>query len=152
MYDFEYLNPLNFDGVFKKFTQNNLLYNGNAAVPEEDETFLDKLGILLSSKRENFGGIEKGFTQSRTVEDTSIDYYLYRFGLSYEDLKKNNIQHLRKFLKTDGDSLYLPQYENSYYFYFGLKNGATAIEEFNKQFFSDCGNSKLISFPKIEIM
>ncbi|MBP3630546.1 MAG: hypothetical protein J6J23_03545, partial [Clostridia bacterium] len=41
--------------------------------------------------------------------------------------------------------MYLPQYENSYYFYFGLKNGATVLDEFNKQFFSECENGMLVT-------
>ena len=32
----------------------------------------------------------------------------------------------------------LPRYENSYYFYFGLKVGKTALDKFNSQFFATC--------------
>ena len=70
---------------------------------------------------------------------------MYRFGLTYEELKKSDQKHQRRFLVSDGGKLYLPQYENSYYFYFGLKNGATAIDEFNKQFFSECANGMLLA-------
>ena len=35
----------------------------------------------------------------------------------------------------------LPRYENSFYFYFGIKAGKTAIEKFNSQFFATCENA-----------
>lgn len=35
----------------------------------------------------------------------------------------------------------LPRYDNSFYFYFGIKPGSTAIEKFNSQFFSTCENA-----------
>lgn len=35
----------------------------------------------------------------------------------------------------------LPKYDNSFYFYFGIKPGSTAIEKFNSQFFSNCENT-----------
>lgn len=34
-----------------------------------------------------------------------------------------------------------PRYENSLYFYFGLKHGKTAIDKFNSQFFAECSDS-----------
>ena len=37
-----------------------------------------------------------------------------------------------------------PRYENSFYFYFGLKAGKTAIEKFNSKYFAECNNSNAI--------
>jgi hypothetical protein len=42
----------------------------------------------------------------------------------------------------DSDHHTLPRYENSFYFYFGLKVGKTAIDKFNSQFFAECYNSE----------
>lgn len=152
MYDFDYLKPINFDGSFSKFINGNNLYNRKVEQISEDERVLSDSGIMPTIERDGLGGLETGETQTRTIEETSIDYYLYRFGLSYDDLKTTNINHLRKFLKRNENGLYLPQYNNSYYFYFGLKNGATALDEFNKQFFAECENGKLdIGEPTIKI-
>lgn len=146
MYDFDFVKPINFDGSFKSVVKNNSLYNGKVTVPEEKESVWEKIGIDFNSdSRPDYDGDEYNNTQTRTIEDTSIDYYLYRFGLTYEELRKSDQKHQRRFLVSDGGKMYLPQYENSYYFYFGLKNGATAIDEFNKQFFSECANGMLLA-------
>lgn len=146
MYNFDFVKPINFDGAFKSVTKGNGLYNGKITVPKEDDTIWQKIGIdFKADSRPDYDQDEAVNTQTRTIEDTSIDYYLYRFGLTYEELKKSDQKHQRRFLVSDGGKFYLPQYENSYYFYFGLKNGATAIDEFNKQFFSECANGMLLA-------
>lgn len=149
IYDFDFVRPTNFDGAFNSITNSDKsknLYNGKVAVPEEDKGIWDKIGIDFNAdSRPDHDQNEYVNTQTRTIEDTSIDYYLYRFGLNYADLKKTNQKHQRSFLITNGNKMYLPQYENSYYFYFGLKNGATALDEFNKQFFSECENGILVT-------
>ena len=38
----------------------------------------------------------------------------------------------------DDYGFYMPVYNNSFYFYFGLIPGATALDEFHRQFFSEC--------------
>ena len=60
------------------------------------------------------------------LEQLSNDYYIFRMGDApyYYD-------NDRKF----------PRYENSFYFYFGLKAGKTAIEKFNSKYFAECYNS-----------
>ena len=151
MYDMDFVKPINFDGAFKSvITNDNGLYNSAIALPDEfggdKKSFWEAIGIDFNAdSRPDYDAKESTNTQTRTIEDTSIDYYLYRFGLTYEELKKNDNKHLRKFLYSDGNKMYLPQYENSYYFYFGLKNGATALDEFNKQFFSECANGMLVT-------
>lgn len=57
------------------------------------------------------------------LETLCKDYYMFRMGTEpfYYDTKNS-----------------IPRYENSFYFYFGLKRGKTAIEKFNGQFFSAC--------------
>lgn len=154
MYDFEYVNPINFSGEFKSVVDDKKhLYNQKIQIPVERFDVLRNVGIDTNpSHREDYDMYEENNTQTRTIEDNSADYYSFRFGLNYDELKKNNQKHLRKFLVTDGRYYYLPQFENSYYFYFGLKNGATAIDEFNKQFFSQCENGMLLgNEPNINI-
>lgn len=153
MYDMDFIKPINFDGAFKNIISTSDLYNKEIAVPEENNDIFESIGISSGiTSRDDYDQEESANTQTRTIEDSSLDYYLFRFGLQYEDLTKTNQKHLRRFLLNDGGYVYLPQFENSYYFYFGLKNGATALDEFNKQFFSECDNSMLLSGePSINI-
>ena len=147
-YNFNFIKPINFNGSFKKMIQKgNEKYNngGGKLVPEENATLFRGYGIMGNDRRRpDYDENEANHTQTKTYEDTSIDYYRFRFGLNDNDLdKKNNKRHNSKFLSSDGNKKTLPQYENSFYFYFGMKAGASAIDEFNKQFFSTCETSVL---------
>lgn len=47
------------------------------------------------------------------------------------------------FYNRSDNGISFPLYNNSFYFYFGLKSGSTAIDKFNKLFYSECyQNSK----------
>lgn len=142
VYDFQYVNPVNFSGELSKYTQQNTPYNTDVSVSDESQA-LAAYNIANGSGRADFDDSESAYTQIRTIEDTSVDYYRFRLGLDYGDLKNNTTKHKRKFAVETNNQMYLPQYENSYYFYFGLHAGSTAIDEFNKQFFSQCENNTL---------
>ena len=60
------------------------------------------------------------------LEEFSRDYYIFRMGDTpyFYDIKDKTF----------------PRYENSFYFYFGLKAGKTAIEKFNSKYFAECTN------------
>lgn len=71
------------------------------------------------------------------LEEFSDGYYNFRMGRKpyfYDDEKYN--ENLEKNRQPSGRSL--PRYENSFYFYFGLKHGKTALDKFNSQFVSSC--------------
>ena len=141
-YDFDFVKPVNFNGVFHDITKkgSEAYYNTDITLPTESEDILEKHGISYQNRnnRADYDENESLHTQTRTIEDTSVDYYRFRFGLNNDNLSKNNAIHDSRFLTTKSGYKYLPQYENSYYFYFGMKAGVTAIDEFNKQFFSVC--------------
>ncbi len=114
VYKFEILNPRNFDGTFKKVSE------------------------LRNSGYENLNGTyeEDNVTRAykRTVENDNVDYYDFRLGWhggSDVDLKK-------KYLISSGNEVSLPIYENSFYFYFGLHDGSTALDRFFKEYFAEC--------------
>jgi len=70
-----------------------------------------------------------GLTDLITGDTLINDYYNFRFGLN-----NNNIGY-------DYNGGYaFPRYENSFYFYFGLKPGNTALDLFNTQYFVPCSN------------
>jgi hypothetical protein len=80
------------------------------------------------------------YTISRFPMTTSYDllnkYYVeFRYGTS------NNVTD-----KTYGIDNKFPIYNNSFYFYFGLKDGSTAIDKFNKNFGGNCIQNKKYSF------
>lgn len=64
----------------------------------------------------------------RTLEENSKDYYLFRLGNTGKD----------KFLINNGRKVSLPVYDNSYYFYFGLKNGSTSFDRFMNDYYAQC--------------
>lgn len=84
---------------------------------------------------DNFDGLMNGlmrrngscnYVSNHSLEYFSRDYYLFRMG--------NKPFYYYK----DNNNYSLPRYENSFYFYFGIKAGKTAIEKFNSQFFATC--------------
>ena len=146
-YDFDFVKPINFDGSFKKIASNGS-GDYNKEIGEKDividESLLESFGIANSKNRpDNEGNTTIMSTQAMTNEDISLDYYRFRLGLDYKNLKNNDKLQKSRFLKTSASKYYLPQYENSFYFYFGMKQGATAIDEFNRQFFSLCDTTKI---------
>lgn len=149
MYDFESMTPVNFGGELNSFTTGDP-YNKTISTSDEN---LSKYGIARSSTRPDYDERETSDTKTRTIESPSLEYYLFRMGLNFKDLSNNsNSRHLSKFGAISGNgNRFMPQYENSYYFYFGLRDGATALDEFNKQFFAACENKTVAnSEPSVE--
>ena len=161
-YDFEFVKPINFNGAFKNIVKKgknnyNFLPEGDNTlaleITEDDLNRFNGFGINTNfNERPDWDDNEIAHTQTKTYETTSVDYYRFRFGLMDNDLKqRNNKYHKSKFLSSSGQKKSLPQYENSFYFYFGMKDGASAIDEFNKQFYSTCETSLiLLKKPTIE--
>ncbi|MBQ3991470.1 MAG: hypothetical protein II630_11490, partial [Bacteroidales bacterium] len=70
------------------------------------------------------------------LEAFSAGYYDFRMGLA-------NVYYSGANDTTNTSDIYkaFPRYENSFYFYFGLKDGKTAIDKFRSQFFAECGDT-----------
>lgn len=143
VYNFSYMGPTNFNGELITYIKNNGPYNKKVTTKDESDE-LSEYNIAGSSSRDDFDNKETDNTLTKTIEFPSADYYAFRFGLTHEEIKTYSDKHIGKFLKISGDLFYLPQYENSFYFYFGLQNGNTALDEFNKQFFSECPPKSLV--------
>lgn len=135
IYDFRYMRPIGFDGVLMDRVSKASEYNTNVDVNDESQ-FMKTQGVSMS---DDYDSSEQRETKTRTIEEPSDDYYMFRLGLN--TLKDN--EQKSKFLYSQSSSVSMPQYENSYYFYFGLKDGATALDEFNKQFFSVCDSKSV---------
>lgn len=143
MYEFEHVYPTDFNGEFTNYVKPGTPYNDVVQINDESNA-LSAYGIVNGARRSDYDSDETLYTQIRTIEDISVDYYRFRLGLDYSDLTQNSNKHKRQFAAENQNQMYLPQYENSYYFYFGLNAGSTAIDEFNKEFFSQCENSLLL--------
>ena len=55
-----------------------------------------------------------------------------------DDIKFRIGDGTRRFYYVDGNKASFQRYENSFYFYFGLKPGSTAIDKFNSQYYVPC--------------
>ena len=136
IYDFSYKLPVGFDGVGREITK-NVGYNNEIIVKNESSGFSETYETADSSQEENE---DAGKTKTKTFEYTVEDYLLFRFGTN--KLEDKFLVNWSPSL-TQQEYIGMPVYENSFYFYFGLNQGSTALDEFNKQFFSNC-ESRLI--------
>ena len=89
--------------------------------------YVDNFDGALSNEMATLQEVPANITYRNNyiMERISRDYYHFRMG--------------DKPFFYDKDHR-LPRYDNSFYFYFGIKPGSTAIEKFNSQFFSNCEN------------
>lgn len=126
--------------MFASLNHNNLktIINEKTGYPKYDISykFLNGFDGRLQSSIDGFGG------NKDTFQDPSIpDYIRFRFG--------SNAPNGRFYQGTS-----FPLYNNSLYFYFGIKDGDTAIDEFNKKYWGVCQSSSKdaysISFSNIK--
>ena len=77
-----------------------------------------------------------GFAQSQ-YDDTDESYLTFRLGAESSKSTEQEHGRIRHFYyKRSGYEM--PLYNNSFYFYFGIKKGSTAIDKFNELFYSEC--------------
>lgn len=72
-------------------------------------------------------------------------YATFRMGAEAGRMDANSEKRIRHFYITN-DGLQMPLYNNSFYFYFGINKGNTAIDKFNNMFDSDCFKNEKIPF------
>lgn len=108
--------------------------------------------LLLPFNVNNFDGKFKNFanqygtSQKRGVDAKCIDYVDFRMGSrnfltsSAQNDFFDNIYcgDKRHFYAIIGNHYFFPLYENSFYFYFGMIPGSTAIDRLYSEYFSDC--------------
>ncbi len=84
----------------------------------------------------------RGFEQA-LYDEQDESYITFRLGAekseNYEENLEGRIRHYYyDEYNGDRDGYHMPLYNNSFYFYFGINKGNTAIDKFNKLFFSPC--------------
>lgn len=163
-YKMEYLHPYSFNGELNKFiSSNNDIYNRSIKV---DIAAGLELGSLSDETRKEIDWEQK-HTYLRANDEKSNDYSRFRYGLSNYDtgrfignkIYKNGESTLTSLLLGGGfawllqlatnkttSEKYMPLYNNSFYFYFGLMTNHTAIDEFRKQYEAICAKKETINY------
>ena len=111
---FKYIYPVDFDGRQDKFMEE---YNRDKFLqPLYDEADDSYITFRLGANK---------------TQDNDNDN---------DDANKDRIRHF--YITEDNNKTnkwyQMPLYNNSYYFFFGIKKGSTAIDKFNKMFVSEC--------------
>lgn len=135
-YDFSYIRPVNFNGELNSFVEKSL---------SGERKYYFKDGVGDKDTKNEFwtenDNTEVDNSIRRSIESSSDDYYRFRLGLNkdYIDMCGSEANAIKLRYGIDNNNIVsMPIYENSYYFYFGLKDGSTALDEFKKDFYSAC--------------
>ena len=151
-YTFRFLRPDGFDGSLTNYVHMEGSPYNRHINQELDGAVKDNSDFLRRmfpdwSPSEDYDPQEAAYTETRTIEDCVNDYYMFRFGLD----NFTNAEQRKHYLVLNENGYNLPQYENSFYFYFGLKDGSTALDEFKKQFFSECEPNNIMKTPTLTV-
>ena len=91
--------------------------------------------LLMTRYKKNF--------KQHMFDETDESYLTFRFGADKKPDEKGEKNRMRHFYYHDDGQYEMPVYNNSFFFYFGIKKGSTAIDKFNNLFYSQCfRNSK----------
>lgn len=120
-YDLTYLNPRNFSGELRHKINSYPQYYNIHVGPDDSE----------NKSLNNYQAY------NRVVEQTSEDYYYFRLGVDTRE-NINRTLLMNKYIIVNGNRVSMPLYENSFYFYFGLKKGYTAIDRFFQNYYATC--------------
>ena len=137
IYDFKYVNPVNFGGDLRGRIDGN--YNRLVSDNVEEHYYTYDDDDYFEQKNSKTGQtLDKGEIQiMRANESLDQEYLKFRFGVDNADDRLDRYIHGSKLLNKYS----FPIYENSYYFYFGLRDGNTALDEFKKQYYAVCEES-----------
>lgn len=104
-------------------------------------TFKPFAPVSFMGDLRNRSEIRKLRTDYGLIESQSASYKMFRFGTTSEEELRT------KFLlyeKRNGNEIsYIPQYENSFYFYFGLRDGNTAIDRLYTEYYAHCDSDNV---------
>lgn len=154
VYNFEYINPTNFSGELERriFGTHKEDMNHYYSEPIKEKYFDYKDDDYR--KREN----ERNQTENevqvmRTGEYRDIEYIKFRFGYNSKEFESDSGKIKddalsKRFLIEDTtnytNTVSFPIYDNSFYFYFGLHDGKTALDEFKKTYYAVCPKNNLL--------
>ena len=89
------------------------------------------------SKRSEVGSLQGN--DYGLIENQSLSYRAFRFGIDTPtEISK---RFLYKDFVKNSDLYFVPVYENSFYFYFGLRDGNTAIDRLYSEYYAPCSTN-----------
>lgn len=121
---------LNFGNLSFKVTDNKTGYDKYFFNYLSPQAFNGMGGnYLISADTTNTYSMLTKYTSNMSNMDSDFmdyDYMKFRFGKYY------------RFIDKDDDRYILPYFDNSYYFYFGLRDGNSALDKFNNIYYAPC--------------
>ena len=145
-YDFKYVYPNGFAGELSTFVYTNSNNSNNNRyitdkITEKNYGYTNNDYILPEETSEKQTIYEDVIM--RTGEYNDKEYYNFRFGIK----NSSDAEKRKRFLNNDNNGgielVSFPMYDNSFYFYFGLHDGKTALDEFKKNYYSKCEKNNL---------
>ena len=92
----------------------------------------------------NVSTILDGGESKTIIDNRDSNYVMYRLGEGKDSQQYG--RHKKHFYQGIDSRFQFPLYNNSFYFYFGLKEGKTAIDKFNSMFNASCANRNKYGF------
>lgn len=133
-YDFIYFYPENFDGLMSSLM----------SIPPGGYSDEPSRGVDGPWPNSGSNSTSVTYKDNHVMEQSSDAYLRFRYGYL-----PNQSQFQITFYQPQSDNHQnrIPRYENSFYFYFGLKNGKTAIEKFRRLYYAECTNDEASESP-----
>ena len=115
-YEFKPFYPENFDGIMQYTMTKDFSYKSAARVKKYALKTID-----------NIPNARVGYVNSNNREIRDLDYVNFRLGSENQNGVYYNPREYT-----------FPRFENSFYFYFGVKPGSTALDILHRDYFSEC--------------
>ena len=128
-YDLTHVYLTNFDGSLK-----NIMAGGATQ------------GYLLNRNNNSLTTEKANYSNNYNLEFSDSNYVLFRYG-NYKKLNGKKVfyyEHDKTMTDKVRSKNKIPRYENSFYFYFGLTEGKTAIDKFYSTYYADCGKNEVL--------
>lgn len=157
IYDFEYVNPTNFSGELRNRINNDSKFNRFITEVKTEHYYEYDEDYYYRKNKQTVNLTKSEYENEimRTGEFADTEYLKYRFGLHDSDFTNNIVntsaREKRFLLKDSSGNLSFPMYDNSFYFYFGLVSGNTALDEFKKTYYANCDKIDLFDQAKASV-
>ena len=131
-YNLMALYPENFGGEMANYVKNNYnvsLYNNGAITTAGTNSDITEYVNTEVAENPDITNIVR-----RSLEEKDDDYLKFRYGL--DELTQKGL--ISKFMVSADQGYAVPMFNNSFYFYFGLHNGSTALDQLRNTFLAEC--------------
>ena len=147
-YDLKYISPISFGGDLSsvvKQNYNKIVYVNTGITGAYATDFKNEIETpdaeLVDSASTTVTHVIR-----RSSEERDSDYMAFRLGLDV--ISQNEL--MKKYILLTQEGYAMPVWENSFYFYFGLHNGSTALDKFRKEFYAECDKKKVVGYERLK--